>query len=657
MSHLAFPPPVAGSAKQRWRFQSIQVTFQLRPASHIAAARDILEFNIRASGKFRGAGGSMRLGAPGACRARGDSRAAATGETRDVISGRPAGALGYDVFLSHSHVDKDWARALHDYLARTDYNGRMLRPWLDQDFLDPGTLASSRELESALDRSRLLALVLSPEALESTWVRAEIGYFLKTRRADDVIVLNRRPCQVPGELSRATLIDVPDPDAADQQAQLLRVLRPDVRDDFADYDFKKRIGRAWKEARWTQPEGPDPAHTEANSKLLKLLLSYNIGDLDQEGSALTAFGRVGQLVSELSVDESYGTKMVLGEFLAIAMLRDARYGRVLANYVTDDSSSYLRGPSFSTWRNRALREAAGPPSTTNLLFAVARAGSKLAEVTPSRIDLSTMGALLHQLDQRGIDGGAERAVAVMISRVLGKLRTAPAADVLIHTLAEWGGDASCLAAAGAISGRFHAEGDLLYYTQELARLSADARPAHPEPGPPSASTARLLFDKSSRLWHRPGIERDIQGSLDDLIKFFGSGWPADDAAGAALHAAPRPAKLVNGPLIGRVRRITRANMESYADALGPADIACLTEPRIVDALFEGVSGYLITDEEAGKPLGIRLQGRTARFATYATDVIRQLDDDAIIALWPGPADDAATGFAAPCGVSELGHES
>jgi len=86
------------------------------------------------------------------------------GEARDVIGGRSAGAYGYDVFLSHSHVDKDWTRALYDQLARTDYNGRTLRPWLDQEVLDPGKLASSRELESALDRSRFLALALSPEA-------------------------------------------------------------------------------------------------------------------------------------------------------------------------------------------------------------------------------------------------------------------------------------------------------------------------------------------------------------------------------------------------------------------------------------------------------------------------------------------------------------
>ena len=60
-----------------------------------------------------------------------------------------------------------------------------------------------------------------------------------------------------------------------------------------------------------------------------------------------------------------------------------------------------------------------------------------------------------------------------------------------------------------------------------------------------------------------------------------------------------------------------------------------------------MSGYVIAQEEADKPLGIRLQGRTARFATYSTVAIQELEDGAVIALWPGPTDDAATGFTAP----------
>ena len=105
--------------------------------------------------------------------------------------------MNYDVFLSHSHVDKVWTRELCDRLAKADYNGRNLRAWLDVHVLDPGDLSSARELESAMDRSRRIALVLTPESLASDWVQHEIGYFLKSRPADDMALIRRRPCDVP----------------------------------------------------------------------------------------------------------------------------------------------------------------------------------------------------------------------------------------------------------------------------------------------------------------------------------------------------------------------------------------------------------------------------------------------------------------------------
>jgi hypothetical protein len=180
--------------------------------------------------------------------------------------------MGYDVFLSHNYADKAWTRELYDRLARTDYNGRMLRAWLDEQVLDPGNPASKRELESALDRSRFLIVVLSPEALNSTWVKAEITYFLGTRQAADAIVLRRRPCQVPSQLDKATLIDWPEGDAAFRQDQILRLLRPNAEDSWDRYEFSKKVRRAWEHTRLQQPDGLDPTPTEENARLLDLLL-------------------------------------------------------------------------------------------------------------------------------------------------------------------------------------------------------------------------------------------------------------------------------------------------------------------------------------------------------------------------------------------------
>jgi len=74
------------------------------------------------------------------------------------------------------------------------------------------------------------------------------------------------------------------------------------------------------------------------------------------------------------------------------------------------------------------------------------------------------------------------------------------------------------------------------------------------------------------------------------------------------------------------------------------DVAWLTEPRIVDALFEGVSGYIIAQEEAEGPLGVRLHGRGARFAAFGTEAFEQLESGMAIALWPGRTENDAQGL-------------
>ena len=71
-------------------------------------------------------------------------------------------AYGYDLFLSHNRADKDWVRKLATRLADHTYNGRALRPWLDEQVLDPGEDVREAELTTALDRSRLFVIVLSP---------------------------------------------------------------------------------------------------------------------------------------------------------------------------------------------------------------------------------------------------------------------------------------------------------------------------------------------------------------------------------------------------------------------------------------------------------------------------------------------------------------
>ncbi len=547
--------------------------------------------------------------------------------------------MNYDVFLSHSHMDKVWTRELYDCLAKADYNGRNVRAWLDAHVLDPGDLSSARELESAVDRSRRIALVLTPESLASDWVQHEIGYFLKSQPADDVALIRRRPCDIPASLANSPLIEWPESEEGKEQLErLLGFLRPNA-GEYEEYNHRRAVRRAWENAGRSQPAGLDPTHTEENTELLDLLLSYDINHLDEEGLALAGFDRVGQMVAEMDATERYGAKMVLGEFLAVAVLGKPSYAQVAASYVAKDIQTGSR-PSFLTLRNRALRGKTRPPSATNLLFAVARSGSKLAEIDPSNFDLSTMAALLRRLDLGAAIGSQEKLVASMVGRALGKLRNTVPVDALLHALINWGGNASHIAVAAALSSTLDERDQAYYFTLEFERLAAD-RQAKPS-GPPEPRIAWLLLDPDSRLRGNLDIKNEVNIALADLEKVIGTGqtgsrWPE-------LQDAPRPTRLENGPLVGTVRRVTLANMESFAERLGPTEIACLTEPRIVDALLGGAGGYLIDDQQADDPLGIRLRTRGARFASYGCDTLNRFEDGSVVALWPRSDGSSPAGY-------------
>jgi hypothetical protein len=73
----------------------------------------------------------------------------------------------FDVFLSHNSIDKPWVVQLKDDLIRYG-----LRVWLDKDEIRPGDLFAEA-LEDALENCKAIALIISPEAMDSGWVKEE----------------------------------------------------------------------------------------------------------------------------------------------------------------------------------------------------------------------------------------------------------------------------------------------------------------------------------------------------------------------------------------------------------------------------------------------------------------------------------------------------
>jgi len=76
------------------------------------------------------------------------------------------------IFISHSHKDDVLARKIADSLKTAGFN-----VWDDTDEIMPGDNWAAKIAEG-LRESEAMVVLLTPAALESTWVRREIEYAL-----------------------------------------------------------------------------------------------------------------------------------------------------------------------------------------------------------------------------------------------------------------------------------------------------------------------------------------------------------------------------------------------------------------------------------------------------------------------------------------------
>ena len=121
--------------------------------------------------------------------------------------------LQYDLFLSHSGADKAWVRQLATHIEQRFCQGHRLKVFLDKRDIQPGENWVTA-LQNALQVSHRIGIVLSPEALESPWVQAELtaamnmGLSTHQRR---LILLYFRDCDLPPFLAEIQYIDFRDP--------------------------------------------------------------------------------------------------------------------------------------------------------------------------------------------------------------------------------------------------------------------------------------------------------------------------------------------------------------------------------------------------------------------------------------------------------------
>ena len=101
------------------------------------------------------------------------------------------------VFLSHTHADKPFVRRIGADLAALG-----ARVWIDEAELRIGDSLLGR-ISAAIDEMEFLAVVLSPEAVASSWVQQELEQAMSNqlaKRKVTTLPLLYRTCDVPGFL-------------------------------------------------------------------------------------------------------------------------------------------------------------------------------------------------------------------------------------------------------------------------------------------------------------------------------------------------------------------------------------------------------------------------------------------------------------------------
>ena len=128
----------------------------------------------------------------------------------------------WDVFLSHSSIDKPRVARLAERLTATG-----LRVWFDRPNIDNGEDIVTA-VEQGLERSRVLVLCMTKAAFESEWVRLErntVTFRDPGNHDRRFLPLKLDDCQIPATLRRLKYIDwQAESDSAWQQ--LLAALQP-----------------------------------------------------------------------------------------------------------------------------------------------------------------------------------------------------------------------------------------------------------------------------------------------------------------------------------------------------------------------------------------------------------------------------------------------
>ena len=127
------------------------------------------------------------------------------------------------VFLSYSESDREYAGLLSSELSKRGY-----KVWDSRDELFPGDNWALK-IGEALQKSKAMVVLISPDSMKSEWVRSEIQYAIGDQSYEKRMfpVVVKRTSGIPWILRKLNLIDPNTPGrVAELIAGVLRGKKP-----------------------------------------------------------------------------------------------------------------------------------------------------------------------------------------------------------------------------------------------------------------------------------------------------------------------------------------------------------------------------------------------------------------------------------------------
>ncbi|HEY0323848.1 MAG TPA: tetratricopeptide repeat protein [Pyrinomonadaceae bacterium] len=136
----------------------------------------------------------------------------------------------YDIFISYNQVDEAWADKLAARLKQENLHGSKLKVFFAPKDIEIGDSIPER-MEYALEHSRKVVLIITPESMASGWVGAERYATLYTNineRQKRLIPLYRRTCKLPPLLKHLKNIDFRDDEKFEESYRILLTTLQDL---------------------------------------------------------------------------------------------------------------------------------------------------------------------------------------------------------------------------------------------------------------------------------------------------------------------------------------------------------------------------------------------------------------------------------------------